>query len=99
MEHIIQFGITIDDEAIKQRIESQALDALTDKISAEIKSNLPKHYNGKVNWEQLAYEGIDRFIQENKETIMNMAAEDLVSQVKRTKVWREKYGKVLNEQD
>lgn len=37
MEHIIQFGVTIDDDAIKKNIEKNAVD----KLVADIKKRSP----------------------------------------------------------
>ena len=93
-EHIIQFGFTIDDDAIKKNVEAQALSAVVEKLSAEIKSNLPKRY-GSVDWDRVAYNCVESFIDENKSEIMDMAANRLVESVKRTKVWKERYGKAL----
>jgi len=90
MEHIIQFGVTIDDDAIKRNVEANALNAVTKSLSAEIKSNLPRRY-GSVDWNRVAYNCIEEFIDQNKEEIMDMAADRLVEKVKRTKAWRERY--------
>lgn len=94
MEHIVQFGVTIDDDAIKKNVEAQALNALVEKLTAEIKSNLPKRY-GTVDWNRVAYNCIEEFIGQNKAEIMDMAADRLVEKVARTKAWREKYGAAI----
>ena len=97
MEHIVQFGITIDDDAIRRSIEDKALDALTKEILRQVSGNLPKLYgNNRVDWRRVAYGAIENWIIENKETIMDLAADRLVESVKRTKAWKEKYTVVLD---
>ena len=98
MEHIISFGVTIDDDAIKKHVEEKALECVVDKLSAEIKSNLPKRY-GHVDWDRVAYNCIETFIGENREAIMDMAADRLVEKVYRTKAWKEKFVSVIGEAD
>lgn len=95
MEHIVQFGITIDDDAIRKNIEKNAMDAVVKAFVGEMKSNLPKSYGGRVDWNRVAWDCIDEFIEQNKAEIMDIAAEKLVEKVKRTKAWREKYGEAF----
>ena len=47
MEHIIQFGITIDDEVIKQNIENKAREQIINEVKEEIKT---EQYVG-TGWE------------------------------------------------
>ena len=94
MEHIISFGVTIDDDAIKKHVEEKALDETVKRLLDEIKSNLPKRY-GHIDWNRVAYNCIVDFIADNRDEIMDLAAVKLVESVKRTKAWREKYGAAL----
>lgn len=99
MEHIIQFGITIDDDAIRKNIESNALAAVVETFVDEMKKNLPKKYYGNdVDWRAVAYNCISEFVEQNRDEIMDIAADRLVEKVARTKAWREKYGKALEEE-
>lgn len=96
MEHIIQFGVTIDDDAIRKNIEANALDAVVNAFVGEMKRNLPKTYYGNnVDWRAVASRCVEDFVERNKEEIMEIAADRLVEKVKRTKAWREKYGEAL----
>ena len=97
MEHIIQFGITIDDDAIKKNIEANALDAVVRTFTDEMKRNLPKSYYGSsnVDWKAVANNCVQDFLEKNRDEIMDIAADRLVEKVMRTKAWREKYGKAL----
>lgn len=96
MEHIIQFGITIDDDAIKKNIEANALAAVVEAFTDEMKRNLPKTYYGNtVDWRAVANSCVTDFVERNRDEIMDIAADRLVEKVMRTKAWREKYGKAL----
>ena len=95
MEHIIQFGVTIDDDAIRKHVEERALGEVVRTISGEIKSNLPKTYGGHVDWNRVAYTCVEEFIDRNRDEVIEIAAEKLVEKVKRTKAWRERYGEAL----
>lgn len=97
MEHIVQFGITIDDSAIKQRVEAQALDQIVSKFTAEMKANLPKKY-GDVDWNRVAYNAIRDFIDENKTEIIEEMKAALIEKVARTKAYREAVGEALKEE-
>ena len=96
MEHIIQFGITIDDDAIKKNVEANAMNEIVKSFVNEMKSNLPKAWGGRVDWDRVAYGCVDKFLDKNKAEIMELAANRLVEKVYRTKAWREKYGNVIN---
>lgn len=99
MEHIVQFGVTIDDERIKQHIEERALDQVVADIKGDICRTLPKGYgrdkdgNPIVNWERIAEDSLRDILNEQdvRERIVERAAEMLVDKVSRTKAWREKY--------
>ena len=100
MEHIIQFGITIDDDAIRKNVESHALAAVVETFVGEMKRNLPKTYYGNnVDWKAVAYNCVSEFVEQNRDEIMDIAADKLVEKVARTKAWREKYGKALEVDD
>ena len=94
MEHIIQFGVTIDDDAIRKNVEANAMSAITNEFVAEMKSRLPKRY-GTVDWDRVAFNCVEEFIEQNKTEIMDMAADRLVEKVHRTKAWREKFGEAM----
>lgn len=95
MEHILQFGITIDDDAIRKRVEANAFDCVVAQFVREMKSNLPKRYGGSIDWDRVAWSCVEDFIEQNKEEVMELAAKRLVEKVYRTKAWKEKYGAVL----
>lgn len=94
MEHIVQFGIAIDDNAIKQRVEAQALDQVVSKFVAEMKANLPKRY-GDTDWTRVACDAVSDFINENKGEIIEEMKTALIEKVTRTKAYREAVGEAL----
>ena len=49
MEHIVQFGITIDDQALKDRIEHNATKQIVGTIADDIKEKLFNRYGGATN--------------------------------------------------
>ena len=95
MEHIIQFGITIDDDAIKKNVEASALNATVKMLTDELKASLPKTYGRSVDWNRVAYNCVEEFIEQNKAEIMDLAANKLVEKVYRTKAWKERVGEAM----
>ena len=93
MEHIIQFGITIDDEAIKQTILDNAEKNIMDRITKDVQlaifrtngwSDAPT--NQLRPWVE---EKVDVILKENKDTIVELAAEKLAERLARTKKAKE----------
>lgn len=101
MEHIVQFAIGIDDEVIRKRIEESAYDDVINKLMEDAKDNLPKDKSvwGKkpTNWRYLVDDALDRFIEKNRDEIINAAAEKLCDSYKRTKVFKEKMADAMEE--
>lgn len=95
MEHIVQFGITIDDDAIRRNIETNAMNAVVDSITREIKANLPKRF-GVTDWQRVCYDSISHFIEENKAEIMQEMTKALIEKVGRTKAYKEAVEAGLN---
>ena len=98
MEHIVQFAIGIDDEAIRQQIKEtgyeQVIRNLVDRAETSI-ADRQWNRDGKVNWERLVESAVKRFVEENKEAIINLAAEKMCKKYSRTKGYKEKMEAVL----
>ena len=66
MEHIVQFAIGIDDEAIRQRIKEtgyeQVIRNLVDRAETSI-ADRQWNRDGKVNWERLVESAVKRFVE------------------------------------
>ena len=64
MEHIVQFAIGIDDNAIKKRIEENAYDDILERLVKEAKNSLPrsKSFGSDINWRFLVDDRLDYFL-------------------------------------
>ena len=94
MEHIIQFGITIDDEVIKKNIERSAEAKLVEDLKRDIRDIV---FGGK--WSSgLSYK-VEDVIRETvgryKDEIIKNATDQLVESMKRSKKYKEALAKVV----
>lgn len=99
MEHIIQFGIGIDDEAIRQRVIDGAFNEVVKKLMVEAKKEmgLDSRYYQKDTWGSIINHALRNYFDENKDLIINLAAEKLVDSYKRTKAFKETMAKTMEE--
>lgn len=90
MEHIVQFGINIDDEQIKKTIEKNAMQ----QVVATFRNDVIKEMTGKHNYTKFEYstkmwnainEQIETFLDENREEIIKIASEKLAEKLAKTK--------------
>lgn len=95
MEHIVQFGITIDDEVIKQNIEKSARDQIIKEVKKEIKEQLFE----SRGWDRgLSYEVkelIKETVRECQDQIIKDATEQLIEIMKRSKKYKEALAKIV----
>lgn len=104
MEHIIQFGVTIDDEKIKQTAEAKVEKIINDVVRADVYEALTgiREYN-KYEYSKhlmiLVNNTMERFCVDNKEEIINLAADRLVEKLSRTKAVKEATERVLKEME
>lgn len=89
-EHIVQFGINIDDEQIKKTIEKNAMQ----QVVATFRNDIIKEMIGKNNYTKSDYstkmwnainEQIETFLDENREEIIKIASEKLAEKLAKTK--------------
>ena len=105
MQHVVNIAFDFDDDRVKMIAEkaiAQDMDSIIkgiilDRIAPEKYS----YYGGKKdrNWDSFnskVNERIDAIMNEHKQEIIDLAASKLVDSFKRTKVWKEKAGKVLD---
>ena len=93
MEHIIQFGITIDDDAIKKHIEEKATEQVTDSISQSIKNKLFMYNGFTYDAQKMFAELLDKY----KDEIIEKATAQVVDSIKRSKKYKEALTKVAEE--
>ena len=98
MEHIIQFGIGIDDELITRRVlekaEKEIIKQLGDGVAGEL---FGRDSFGRVDKSYVAdwvHKKVDRFMENNKAEIVEMAAERLADKLSKTKAVKEAAAKI-----
>lgn len=93
MEHIIQFGIGIDDDRIRKSIEENAEKIILKNIEDSVRSSLfKKDYYGrgysKIPTDYLD-EKVDDFLKAHKDEILDMAATKLADRLAKSKRGKE----------
>lgn len=88
MEHILQFGISIDDDTIKKRIAERA----ETEILANIKKDVDKALFGTGYWyskdrpvDEIVKQEVYKVCKENKDYILDKAAQILAEKLARSK--------------
>ncbi len=99
MEHIVQFAIGIDDDAIRRRVIDSAYNDVVKNLMAEAKREmrLDSRYYQKDTWRDIIEDALHGYFDENKDLIINLAAEKLADSYKRTKAFKEKMGAAMGE--
>lgn len=86
MEHILQFGISIDDD----KIEKAVIEAAT----REAKNELKRKMFADVGWDAKLSYTAERIVKESiagwKDEIIELAAAQVAETIKRSKAYREK---------
>lgn len=95
MEHIIQFGVTIDDERIKQHIEDKATKQICDSITQSMKDRLFKSKYGGFSYE--AEEMMGKFLDKYKDEIIANATAQVVESIKRSKKYKTALAQIAEE--
>lgn len=108
MEHIVQFAIGVDDAAIVQKVSENAERLITNDLKNEVRKQVftyPGYYgyrddrdkpDGVQRWAEKKFE---EFLEENKETIIELASEKLADKLSRSKVVKEAVaGKVIGKE-
>lgn len=106
MEHIVQFAIGIDDEAIKKRIQESGYDDVIKALTNDMKEQLArgsyanKSWSGDVtiDWKCIVDYNMAKFLAENRDIIIEKAAEKLSESYRKTKKFKEHMDKVLEEE-
>lgn len=96
MEHIVQFGISIDDERIQKSIEEQAVKMVFAKVMENIGKSLPTIYSrwsGKteVDWPEFSKQCGKDFLEANRDEIINGTIEKLTASIRNSKKFKEQW--------
>lgn len=95
MEHIIQFGITIDDDAIKKNIEKNAVDKLVTDIKKEVRDEIFVGSGWNRGLSYKVQEIIKEAMAEYKDEIIKEATAEIVETLKRSKKYKEALAKIV----
>jgi hypothetical protein len=104
MEHILQFGISIDDETIRKRVMETAEKKIMEDLTYDVKSQIfekdPFNRSGLSSNRPSIFlaKRIDLILETCKDDIINMAAEKLADRLARTKKAKEVLDTLLDEQ-
>ena len=98
MEHILQFGISIDDKKIKSSVEDAAVKQLVQDLREQI--FVTNRWNGDINGLNTLTEDIVKDVfAEHKDEIIRMAAELVAESMKRTKKYKEAVSQIKITED
>ena len=98
MEHILQFGISIDDERIKRDVEDAAVKQLAQDLREQI--FVTNRWNGNINGLNTLTEDIVKDVfAEHKDEIIRMAAELVAESMKHTKKYKEAVSQITITED
>ena len=91
MDHLVQFTISIDDAHIAQMVEKEAAKAMQDEVLKVCKSHIgcERHYWGNEEPGPMLKKAVDQFMNDNREEIINKAADKLAERLSRTKIVKE----------
>lgn len=89
MEHIVQFAIGIDDEAIRKRIEQTAEKQVVDGIKEDISDKVFHKGRWETHLQDWVKDLVVDAVMEHKDDIIREAASQLCEYMKRTKAVRE----------
>lgn len=91
MEHVVQFGINIDDDRITQAVVNDA----TKQIVAELKEQMftKEYYSNKYHGlSKAACNTIQDWLEDHKDEIINKTVDELVNILKNRKAFKDKLG-------
>ena len=93
MEHIIQFGVTVDDDAIKKRILEQASTSVVTEVKKELGVNGGYFSDNVVR--RMVNSEVTALFNKHKDAIIAEAGKQLADKLVRTKAVKEAASKVI----
>lgn len=101
MEHIVQFGISIDDNAIKNTVLRNVQSQVTGDIIREVKDTaMGKAVYDKSEWKKFLDSEVTKLVEshidEMREDIIDRAAAKLADKLSRSKAIRDKLNVLLD---
>lgn len=99
MEHIVQFGINLDDASIAEAVKRDAYKDVVKQLTDEARKDLPKkcaygcYSKGEVDWRGIIDKEVDKrvgaIIDERHDEIVDIAVKRVYDSITRRKPFRE----------
>lgn len=93
MEHILQFGINIDDDKIKTSIEESARREIVEQTIKEVKKSLFNTWGLSYEVESIVRD----VLKEHHDEIIEKAADIVAQSIKRSKKYRDALANIIDE--
>ena len=90
MEHIVQFGVTIDDDAIQKHVMQCASEAITKDIRDVIfnfRYGSPSGFKSEIVG--MVKSVLEEILEESKDEIIRLAAHEVAETMRRSKKYKE----------
>lgn len=99
-EHILQFAVSIDEERIVSLVEKKAIETAEKGVMDAVKAKTNTAYRWEQSYiEQMIDKQVNKVIDENKETIIGLAADRLAERLSRTKAAKGMLNEVIKNQN
>lgn len=95
MEHILQFGINIDEEFIKKRIEEAAVRAVANDLKRDVTDIIIDRYDHELS--EFGADIVKAVLLEDREYIIEKASDKLAGMIRRSKQFKEIVGEIAKE--
>lgn len=103
MEHIISFGVNLDDDAIRTAVESEAKKQIVESIKSDVEKamgierSVDRYSGRKYNADKVIETVIERICESCRDRIVEIAAEKLAEKAPRQKWYRDAMTERLSE--
>lgn len=85
MEHIVQFGVTLDDDKIEKMVMSKASDECLAQIRKATSNFCKDNYYGDSQLKEMFREEVKKVIADNKEIIIEQVVRQVSANLMKTK--------------
>ena len=110
MEHIVQFGIGIDDEAIRKIVMEKAEKSILNDLKKQIRTDIDNQIfvidngwygneNRRVGLQDWVKDLVVKLLEDHKTEIIERASERLADKMSRTKAFKEAMTEKVREED
>lgn len=101
MEHIVQFGISIDDDAIKKSIEKNVMNQVASVIKQDVMKSIVgkkecSNYEYTTKLREIITVTTEEFLENNREDIIEETAKKLVERLAKTKAVKYMVNSTIN---